>query len=100
MRILVLGAFSLALSATVATAGPERSQTETQDVSPQRVLYVCDRAPETRRAFVREHGAQAFVTAEQVLAAEAGDLDWDAPRCITAREAQRLEQLRTSRVGD
>lgn len=90
---LVLSACLFALVAGSAAAQTEHRRTEQPRLS--NVLYVCDQTPETRRAFVREYGAQAFVTAEEVLAAEAQDRRWETPRCITAREARRLNELRS-----
>ncbi|WP_296816568.1 hypothetical protein [Brevundimonas sp.] len=86
----VLAAPTFALAQATPAAG------RTGDApSVQRVLYVCDRAPETRRAFQREHGEIVFVTAEEVLAAEARGDQWTAPRCISAAEARRLSLLRS-----
>lgn len=95
MRLLLIPVFTLGLLAPAAAlADQPRRQPEVQ-----RVLYVCDTAPETRRAFQREHGQVIYMSAEEVLAAEATSTRWTAPRCISPMEARRLAELRSARAS-
>lgn len=98
MRTLFLSALLLA-----AGSGPALAQNQERPLAPraetQRVLYVCEATPQASRAFRIEHGRVVYVTAEEVVAAQARGEQWDAPRCITAQELRRLESMRTVRVS-
>lgn len=98
MRTPVLSALFLAASVAPALAQPvERAAPDPAGL--QRVLYVCEATPRESRAFRIEHGQAVYMTAEEVLAAQARGEEWEAPRCITAEELRRLEAMRTVRVG-
>lgn len=94
MRIVALAAALAALSFTPAIAAePLNAAASGKDAATQvsagdgRVLYVCDKSEMTRRAFEREHGALAFVTAE-----EAAAKGWTGSRCITKSEMRKLRR--------
>jgi hypothetical protein len=55
-----------------------------------RTVYVCDASTMTRRSFTREFGAMEFVTAEQAMDKSQ---TWSAPKCVTAAEGRRLQQM-------
>lgn len=63
---------------------------QARQVRVARQVFVCDRTAETRRSWVREFGAISFVTADELLAAEAANESWSSPRCITNAEMRRL----------
>lgn len=98
MRTLILSALLLA-----AGASPVLAQSQERPAAPQaevqRVLYVCEATAQESRAFRIEHGQAVYMTAEEVVAAQARGEQWEAPRCITAEELRRLEAMRTVRVS-
>ena len=54
---------------------------------------MCDSDMATRSAYRRDFGTRpVFMTAEQVLQARATGETWSAPRCMNAREHNRLTQ--------
>lgn len=99
-RMMIAAAALAALASTPALAeGAKSATTNATDVAAReavearpaaRSLYICEASELTRRSFSREHGAIAFVKAEE--AAAKGEA-WDAPRCITRAEYQRLRQI-------
>lgn len=97
MRHMLVAAVCLAGLAAPAVAQARSDQI--QEPQTQRVLYVCEATPQTRRAFRIEHGRVVYMTAEEVLAAQTRAERWQEPRCITAAELERLETMRTTRAG-
>ena len=52
------------------------------------------------RAYQREFGVQpVFVSARETLNARSNGETWSTPRCMTAREYARLNQLAETRAG-
>lgn len=84
-----------ALAASVAVpalAHQTRLPTEAP-AGAQRVVMMCDSDMATRSAYRRDFGTRpVFMTAEQVLQARATGETWSAPRCMNAREHNRLTQ--------
>jgi hypothetical protein len=94
------GAAVVALTAGTLFAGaalasqPAGTAAANPAAAPAREVLICSSDAATRRAFAREYGAEAvFVTAEQALAARDAGERWAAPRCMTAREHERLVRL-------
>lgn len=58
-----------------------------------RELVVCNRDEASRRAFRREYGEVRYVSAQEVVDSRDSATRWDAPRCITPTEYQRLESM-------
>jgi len=57
-------------------------------------VTVCERDALTQAAFRRNYGPNpVYVTADQVLSAQASGERWSAPRCMSAGEHRRLTQL-------
>jgi hypothetical protein len=100
MRSIMIAAAFVAMASTPAAAEGAKSaasvatdaaaQTPVEGRAAARSLYICDASDLTRRSFARQHGAVEFVKADQ--AAAKGEA-WDAPRCITRSEYQRLRQM-------
>jgi hypothetical protein len=61
---------------------------------------ICATDVATRRAYQREHGVQpVFVTARETVEARRKGQTWDAPRCMTEREYNRLVATTNTRAG-
>jgi hypothetical protein len=90
--------------AFAATALPAAAQTPhaaraEQAVARQSVM-ICATDVATRRAYQREHGVQpVFVTARETVEARRKGQTWDAPRCMTEREYNRLVATTNTRAG-
>lgn len=83
----------VAATAAPAFAG-EASRTRSQDTSARIVVSLCERDALTQAAFRRNFGPNpVFVTADQVLSAQAAGERWAEPRCMSAGEHRRLAQL-------
>ena len=94
-----IAAITVAVATLAAAALPAFAAEgpRTNEVKLQRVVMQCDTDQATRRGFMRQHGvAPTFITADQALAARASGETWEAPRCMTAREHARLNQVLTS----
>lgn len=61
-------------------------------------VNLCERDPMTQAAFRSEYGSNpVFVSADQVIAAHASGERWSAPRCMSARQHQQLQQRLAAR---
>lgn len=96
LRVAIAAALSVLVVSPVA-AEPARSAensavpTAAREQAPgARSLYICEATDLTRRSFTREYGAITFVKADEATAKGAA---WDAPRCISKVEYQRLRQI-------
>jgi hypothetical protein len=90
---LIACAALFAASAAPAFAG-EAPRPEPRFQTARIVVALCERDPLTQAAFRSQHGPRPeFVTADQVLSARASGERWSAPRCMTAGEHQRLNQV-------
>lgn len=97
MRQMLVAAFVLA--GLAAPAAAQTQDTRAEEAQVQRVLYVCEATDQARRAFRIEHGRAIYMTAEEVLAAQARQETWEQPRCITREELERLESMRTTQAS-
>jgi hypothetical protein len=84
-----LAAVAALIAAGAASAGEKPARTAVSTGAMQ--VYVCDRSDETRRAFKREHGHVAYVSARDLVASPLADDG--RPRCITGVELQRYKRL-------
>jgi len=82
-----------ALAATAPDAAPAQAQT-----SEARVLYVCDKTTETKRAFERKFGEIRFVTAEQALRSADKKEVWTTPRCMTDANMEKMVAMQAKRA--
>lgn len=97
-------ASALAVLALAATAMPALAQApRTAQAEPavaRQSVMICATDVATRRAYQREHGVQpVFVTARETVEARRKGETWDAPRCMTEREYNRLVATTTTRAG-
>jgi len=94
---------AVAAATLFSAAGPVLADDTRSSIArqtPQRVVMMCASDTATTRSFRREHGSRpVFVTAEQVLSARATGERWSTPRCMTAREHERLVQTMSSYAG-
>lgn len=95
MRLFLSGLALASLLTGAAQAEPNIRAKQTSEARTTRVLYVCDSADRTQRAFAREFGSGSFVTAADVLGSGA---NLSAPRCISKDEARRLKVLKTQQL--
>ncbi len=94
-----LAMLTLAATALPATAQAPRPTRAEQPVARQSVM-ICATDVATRRAYEREHGVQpVFVTARETVEARRKGETWDAPRCMTEREYNRLVATASTRAG-
>jgi len=91
--LIACAALFVATAAAPASAS-EAARARASDSNARIVVSVCERDALTQAAFRRNHGPNpTFVTAEQVLSAQASGERWSAPRCMSAGEHRRLAQL-------
>ena len=92
---------TLVLAAIAATATPSLAETsKPQRAESQQIVMICATDAATRRAYQREFGVQpVFVSARETLNARSNGETWSTPRCMTAREYARLNQLAETRAG-
>jgi len=90
--------------ASVLFAGGALAATAPAATAPQaqageaRVLYVCDKTVETKRAFERKFGQIRFVTAEEALRSADKKEVWTAPRCMTDANMEKMVALQAKRA--
>ncbi len=91
-----VAAATLLASTAPALAGEAPRTTRVSQPAARIVVTQCDRDALTEAAFRSDYGSRpVFVTAEQVISAQATGERWAAPRCMTASEHRRL----TERLG-
>jgi hypothetical protein len=98
MRLAAIAA--AAALCTVGTASAQQAQ-PARDAAPPakeggRVVFVCDTSAEVWRSWIREHGELSFVSANELVRAQAEKKTWTSPRCITEAELERYETLSDS----
>lgn len=87
-----MGIAAIAMTLALAGGGTEQAQEIRQ---PARGVYICDRDKISERTFERKHRTEMkFVTAEEALNSNER---WAAPRCVSERQARKLEAELASR---
>jgi len=90
---LIACAALVAATAAPAFAG-EAPRARTQESNARILVSVCERDALTQAAFRRNYGPNpVYVSADQVLNAQASGERWSTPRCMSAGEHRRLAQL-------
>jgi len=92
---------AVAIMALGASALPALAQTpRLQRADAPQAVMICATDVATRRAYQREHGvAPTFVTAREAVEARRNGETWDAPRCMTEREYNRLIDTTRTRAA-
>ncbi|MBX3479907.1 MAG: hypothetical protein KF842_05875 [Caulobacter sp.] len=93
--IVTILALAAGLGADMSGAPIAVRATPVSTTAPRaaRELVVCNRDEASRRAFKREYGEVRYVSAQDVVDSRDSATSWDAPRCITPTEYQRLESM-------
>ena len=105
LAVAALAVFATAAPALAQTSASRAPQTtraadaqvwrtasvEAPPADAPRMVLVCEQGAIARRSFERRFGqAPVFVTADQALAARDRNEVWQAPRCMTQRQMDRL----------
>ncbi len=89
-----------ALAAIATPSLAQTSRTETARAATLQSVMVCATDTATRRAYQREFGAApVFVTAQEAVAARQAGQRWAVPRCMTARQYDRLVSTTQTRAS-
>jgi hypothetical protein len=92
IRIALIASVILASAPAFAGEQPPTAQRQANE-SARLPVTVCERDPLTQAHFRREHGSSpTFVTADDVLSAQAAGERWSEPRCIADRQHRELQE--------